>query len=70
MNLLRFMSTESVMASNHLILCHPIDYISLNLSSHTWLVATTFNNTDLQVLISQKNFKQTFTLTFQICLQQ
>ena len=33
-NLLKLMSIESVMPSNHLILCHPPSPLALNLSQH------------------------------------
>ena len=33
-SLLKLMSTESVMPSNHLILCHPLIFFAFNLSQH------------------------------------
>ena len=36
-SLLSLMSTESVMPSNHLILCHPLNYPALSLSQHQGL---------------------------------
>ena len=37
-SLLKLMSIESLMSSNHLVLCHPHSALSLNLSQHQSLV--------------------------------
>ena len=66
-SLLKLMSIESVMSSNHLILCHPLLLLPFNLSQHQGLFQWVYSSHEvakvLGLQLQHQSFQRIFRLT-------